>query len=328
MKRVLVTGASGFVGKHLRVALRAVGVEARLGTRNPGTMASRDPGQDWVHFDTSDSASMERALEGCDAAFFLIHQVGARRDYTASESEAARAFSAAAAGAGIKRVVYLGGVAPDSARSRHLKSRKRTGEILRAAETPCVEMRAAMIIGEGSASWKMVTDLARRLPAMVLPRWLANHSWPVGIEDVVFALMWSLFCETPVSACFDLPGPERISHRAMLLRVAEASGHHPVMMGVPVLSPRLSSYWIGLVTSVDFALARELVEGLVTDLDPTDAIAWDHVGQSPTALDVAIQRALDDAESRVIPSPSTRERLDAIGRSFREERFQEEQAGS
>jgi uncharacterized protein YbjT (DUF2867 family) len=313
MERVLVTGATGFVGRHLRVALQAAGYQLRLGARNPEAARDREPDQEWVAFDTDHPHTMETALEGCDAAFFLVHQVGARADYAVSETAAANDFARAAEQVGLKRLVYLGGVAPTTIRSRHLRSRRETGAILRTSAVPCIELRAAMIIGQGSASWRMVTDLAERLPAMVLPRWLTNHSWPIGIDDVVVALIAALSLQATDSSCYEIPGAERITHREMLLRVASRLGHRPVMVGVPVLSPRLSSYWIGLVTSVDLGLARELVQGLVTDLDPTGPSLWDVIDHHPAGLEETVALALADTAATTTPSSATRARMEQIG---------------
>ena len=316
---VLLTGATGFVGRHLRIALESAGYVLRLGTRRPEAMRAQEPSGDWVHVDVDRPQSVQSALAGCAAAYYLVHQVGTSANYAATEVAAARVFSQAADSAGLERVVYLGGVAPSTVRSRHLKSRRQTGVTLRAARTPCVELRAGMIIGHGSLSWQMVSELAHRLPAMILPRWLANHSWPVGIDDVVYALVSALRLETKASLRFDLPGAERISHRELLLRVARQIQRKPVMVGVPVLSPRLSSYWIGLVTSVELGLARELVEGLVTDLDPDGDRFWDAVPRAPQQLDEAISAALADEAVNQPPSEATRRRMAAIGAGFAHE---------
>ena len=175
-----------------------------------------------------------------------------------------------------------------------------------------------MVIGEGSASWTMVHDLAARLPAMILPRWLRNVSYPVFIDDVVAGLLGALTLECTGSLCLDIPGAERITHRDMLNRTAAAMGHDRVMVNVPILSPRLSSYWIALVTRVDLSLAKELVEGVRHNLEPGDSLAWDVIGHQPMELDRAVELALADDGADKIPTAATEARLRELGTKFAE----------
>lgn len=297
-RRVLVTGATGFVGRHLAVALEAAGHHVLHGTRHPEIHRARHPERTWVEVDVEAPHTLDAALAGVDVLYFLVHAMGGGRGYAAREEAAARDVASAAARARVERLVYLGGVAPAGKPSRHLASRLRTGEVLRAGTVPALELRAAMVIGEGSTSWRMVRDLAARLPAMVLPRWLGNRSSPVLVDDVVWALLAALDLPLAGAAVYDLPGPEAVRHRDLLARLARRLGHRPVMIGVPILTPRLSSYWIGLVTDVDLALAQELVAGLVTDLVPEDDRIWGLAGShAPATLDVAIDTALADAQS-------------------------------
>lgn len=316
-RRVFVTGATGFIGRHLRVALEAAGATVRLGTRDLARARAQAPGEDWAALDVEKPQDIARTLEGCDAVYYLVHQLGAKSDYPERERLAAGAFAEAANEAGVKRIVYLGGVAPQGRPSRHLGSRLETGRILRAGAVPTVELRAAMVIGHGSLSWRMVSDIAHRLPAMVLPRWLRRHSWPVAIDDVVHALGAALLRQDLPAGCYDLPGAERIGHRELLVLTARLAGRAaPAMVGVPVLSPRLSSYWIGLVTSVPLPVARELVSGLVSDLDPVGPTLWDVLhDRAPTPLRLAIERALqDESAGSEPPSPPTLARLAEMGR--------------
>lgn len=300
---VFLTGATGFVGGHLYPALTAAGHAVRCGTRDPESAAREQPDRDWVALDVEQPHTLEPALADCRAAYYLIHSMGGQHgDYDRREAEAAEAFRGAAERAGLERIVYMGGVAPEGKPSRHLASRLKVGEILRAGAVPTWELRGAMIVGNGGSSWKMVRDLARRLPAMVLPRWLRNRSSPVFVDDVAIALLGAL--DLDGSGWLELPGPEIISHRRLLDRVAEAFGFVPTMLDVPVLTPRLSSYWITLVTGADLALVKELVEGLVSDLLPTGESVWDRLGdRRPTALDVAIAQSIADEAWAEAPSP-------------------------
>lgn len=301
VKTVLLTGASGFVGQHLLPFLLAAGHHVRCGTRRPNApVRIQRSDVTWVRLELEEPSSVARAMQGCDAAFYLVHGMGGGgKDYPEREARAARMFAKQAAETGLQRVVYLGGVQPAGSPSRHLASRLETGAILRRGTVPTVELRAAMILGAGSGSWQIVRDLASRLPLMVLPRWLMHHSWPVHIEDVCRALLYALELPAERVGWYDLPGAERITHRALIQRVAEALHRHPALVDVPVLTPRLSSYWIALVTRADLGLAQELVEGLRSDLDPTGPLLWDTVqGDGPMALGEAIRRTLDE-ETRV-----------------------------
>ena len=313
MATILLTGATGFVGSHLRVALAAAGHTIRCATRSPEEARSKAPDLTWVAADLMQPETLGPALAGCEAAVFLVHAMGTGHedDYPAREKDSAEAFAAAAARAGVKRIVYLGGVVPTTSASRHLRSRQRTGEILRAGTVETIELRAAMVIGAGSTSWIMVRDLARRLPAMVLPRWLRNTSFPIAIEDVVRGLVAALSLPAGASRIYELPGRERLTHKDMLVRTAAAMGHRPFLLSVPILTPRLSSYWIALVTRTSLAMAKELVEGVRSNLEPTGTSLWDEIHQEPMPIDEAIRRALNDEAAPVIPSPAMRARLAA-----------------
>ena len=310
-RTLLLTGATGFVGRHLDVALEATSWNVRRATRDRSR--AEQPG--WVHLDVEEVSTIEPALAGCDAAVYLIHSIDESDDYPEREARAAEAFRAAAEVAGLKRLVYLGGVAPAGRPSRHLQSRLHTGEILRTGSVSTIEIRCALIIGAGGSSWMMVRDLAARLPAMLLPRWLRYSSWPVGIEDVVVAITRALDLPGEESRWFDLPGAERMTHADFLARVAKSMGKDPRLVGVPVITPTLSSYWIALVTRADLALARELVQGLQSDLDPSGAVLWDEIDEAPTPFQTAVYQALEDEASEHTPTPKLAARMRARMRS-------------
>lgn len=302
--RVLLTGATGFVGKHLYPTLVGAGYEVVCASRHPERARALEPEKRWVQCDVSDPDSTRRALEGCDVAYYLVHSLASGPGWPEREVRTAEVFRGAAAAQRLERIVYLGGMAPKGVPSPHLQSRLLCGEILRGGLVPTFELRAGMIIGAGSASWKMVRDLAERLPAMVLPRWMSKHSWPVAIDDVVHGLLSVLELPKELAHHYDLPGPERISHQEVLLRVAHLLGKHPVHLRVPLVSPRLSSYWIGLVSDVDFELARILVAGLSSDLDPKPPTLWSLLPPyRRLTLEEAVERALQ-AESLGGPAVS------------------------
>jgi uncharacterized protein YbjT (DUF2867 family) len=302
----LLTGATGFVGSHLAAALEVTDWRVRRGTRDRAR--AKTPG--WVYLDVEDTSSLAPALRDCDAAVYLIHSIDDSDDYPEREARAATAFADAAQREGVRRIVYLGGVAPAGKPSRHLRSRLHTGEILRSGTVSTIELRCGLIIGAGGSSWMMVRDLAARLPAMLLPRWLRFSSWPVWIEDVVTAIVKALDLPLEGSAWFDVPGPERMTHADFLTRVAKSMGKDPRLVGVPVITPTLSSYWIALVTRADLALARELVQGLQSDLDPSGSIFWDEVpDEKPTAFQESVYQALEDESSDRVPTPRLIERI-------------------
>jgi uncharacterized protein YbjT (DUF2867 family) len=300
MAKILVTGATGFVGGRLKSRLREAGHDVVCASRNPDTARERWPGWRWVAADAGDEAGMARALEGCEVAYYLVHGMrGPPEGWIEGERHNAHTFARAAARAGVGRVVYLGGVAPAGPPSPHLQSRLETGRILREGAVPCLELRAAMIIGHGSASWMMVRDLAARLPIMVVPQWLKSRSMPVAIDDVVSALVAGATMPLEKSAWFDLPGPEVLTGREILERVAGLFGRRPVIIAVPVLTPRLSAYWIGGVTRTPTHLAAELVAGLTNDLLPLRRDFWERAGlPPPMPLEDAARRALAEEAER------------------------------
>src|SRR5512140_60391 len=238
--RALLTGATGFIGGHLHAPLCAAGWEVRCLTRRPGEARRRWPARAWVEADVGEPRSLSRALEGCQVAFYLVHGMSDHQPgWEDRELLAAETFAREASRAGLERVVYLGGVAPAGATSRHLRSRLQTGEALRAGAAPCLELRAGMIVGAGSASWTIVRDLAARLPAMVLPRWLRSRSEPVALDDVTAALLAGATLPLAGSTWWDLAGPETLSGEELLLRVAAVMGRRPFLVPVPLVTPHL-----------------------------------------------------------------------------------------
>jgi uncharacterized protein YbjT (DUF2867 family) len=300
-RRVLVTGATGFVGTALVPALLDAGYEVRATTRDVARVAGKGRVQ-WVECDVNRRADVERALEGIDAVFFLVHAMGGgAHDYAETERRVALQLRDAAMRSGVKRIVYLGGVAPAGQPSEHLKSRLAVGDVLRGGSVPAVELRASMIIGNGSASWQIVRDLSMRLPAMILPSWTASRTCPIALDDVVVALVRALEVPLPKSAVYDIPGPDTLSGREILSTLAALRGRRVPSMPVPFLSVSLSSWWLKLVTRADFSLARELVLGFETDLLPQDDRYWAEIGYTPKwTFDAAARKAL--AEEGVTPS--------------------------
>ncbi len=293
--RVLVTGATGFVGHALVPALLSRGHSVRACTRRPLPQSRMPAALEWIRADLLDPATLGPAVEGVRCAFYLVHSIGQTggSDYGERDRVAATAFAEAAAKAGLERIVYLGGVAPARNPSKHLESRLEVGELLRSGAVPTLELRAAMIVGSGGASWRIVRDLALRLPAMILPRWLDTRSRPVALEDVVLALVDAVDFPLSESAWFDLPGPEALTGKQILELIVRLEGRRMVSVSVPVLTPWLSAWWLKLVTHADFTLARELVMGLTEDLLPRDERYWEQTKHPPRIpFEEAARRAL------------------------------------
>lgn len=290
---IVVAGASGFVGRRLVAAL--AGREVRCGSRNPDAAAARWPDDRWIRLDLDDPASLGPALHGAGALVYLVHGLGAEHtdDLVAHEVALATRVRDAAARAGLRRIVYLGGPKPAGPPSPHLAARLATGEILRGGDVSTIELRASMIVGAGSESWKMCRDLAFRLPLMALPPWASTRTQPVAIDDVIAALVAAIDDPLEGSAAFDLPGPEVLTARDVLERTAALAGFRPVMVPMFFLTPRISSLWLRFVTGADTALARQLVDGMSSDLVGEEPGYWARVpGAVRTPFDVAAARAL------------------------------------
>jgi uncharacterized protein YbjT (DUF2867 family) len=306
---ILVTGATGFVGRALVRALVAAGHAVRATTRRgPGRAGA---GIEWIEADLGRPGDLTRALDGVRTAFFLVHgMASARGDYAEEERRAAEAFARESARARVQRIVYLGGIRPRGRPSRHLASRLAVGEVLRSGAVPALELRASMIIGAGSASWRVVRDLALRLPAVVLPAWTESRTCPVAEDDVLAALVAAVDVPLPESRFADLPGPQVLSLREILTRVAALRGRSLPGLRMPLPAPRISAVWLKLVSDADWNVVRELVQGLDSDVLPEDGASfWDTIGRRRlVSFDDAARRAL--AEDR--PGAGVRGALQAL----------------
>ncbi len=299
---VAVTGVTGYVGGRLVPELLAAGYRVRALARHPERLRGR-PWYDQVEVvraDASDPEQIRAALDGADVAYYLIHSLGTGRSFEQRDRHTALVFGRAAREAGVGRIVYLGGLTPEGEElSPHLASRTEVGEILLASGVPTTVLRAAVILGSGSASFEMMRYLTERLPAMTVPKWVSNRIQPVAIRDVLRYLVGSAAMPADVSRAFDIGGPEVLTYRDMMQRYARIAGLPPrVIVPVPVLSPRLSSLWVSLVTPVPGGLARPLVESLVHEVvcDEHDVAAY--VPDPPEGL-IDFDRAVRLALARV-----------------------------
>jgi uncharacterized protein YbjT (DUF2867 family) len=249
--KILVTGATGFVGRHVTSALEAAGHDVSAMTRRPqqyrGTGAA-------VRGDIADAGSLRSALDGHDGAFYLVHSL-AHVDFAERDRAGASAFGHAAAAAGVSQIVYLGGLGDDDdALSPHLRSRREVERIL-SDTAPTTALRAGIIIGDGSISWEILRQLVERLPAMVTPRWVQTRTQPIALADAVWFLVAVAGLDAAIGETYEIGGPHALSYRDMLLTVAQMTGRRRVIVPVPVLTPRLSSEWLRLVTNVDLTTA-------------------------------------------------------------------------
>jgi uncharacterized protein YbjT (DUF2867 family) len=257
--RVVVFGASGTIGRallpHLDREREVVAVSRR-------PRAARSERTHWAVADASDAASVRRALQGTEVVYYLVHSLDSP-DFEERDRRAAEIVAREAERAGVAQIIYLGGLGDDApGLSPHLRSRIETGRRLASGTVPVTVLRAAMVIGAGSAAFETIVALVDRLPGMVTPRWVSTPTQPIALTDVVRYLAGLCGLESAFGASFDAGGPEVMTYRKMIERIARLRGRHPLIVEVPVLSPRLSSYWLHLVTPVNAQMARPLIEGL------------------------------------------------------------------
>ena len=271
--RVLVFGASGYVGRHLVPGLLGEGRHVRVSARDPRVLQARDwPDVEIVSADALLPETLAPALHGVDVAYYLVHSMAAGRDFGRLDREAASNFAAAAADARVRRIVYLGGLVPEGAQSEHLASRRETGDMLRAGSVPVIEIRAGIIVGPGSAAFEVMRDLVYHLPLMITPRWVRAKSPPIALDNLLQYLLRLPWLDQVVEGIFEAAGPETLTYQEMMCVLAQVGGRKPpLIVPVPVLSPQLSAYWLRFVTSVPTNVARALIGGLKHDFAANDA---------------------------------------------------------
>jgi uncharacterized protein YbjT (DUF2867 family) len=289
-----VTGATGYIGGRLVPVLEAAGVRLRCLARQPAALASRvSPPTEIVTGDLLDPASVDRALVGIDVAYYLVHSMGAHGDYRGTDRVAADTFGRAARRAGVRRIVYLGGLATgDEPLSKHLRSRIETGQALRDSGVPVVEFRASVVIGSGSLSFELIRALVERLPVMICPRWVSTLAQPIGIEDILAYLAAALHLPDGASRTFEIGGADQASYGDVMREYARQRELKRVMISVPLLTPHLSSLWLGLVTPVYARVGRELIGGLKNPSVVSDPAALVAFPIRPVGLREAISRAI------------------------------------
>ena len=296
--RVLVTGATGFVGSRLVGALVDTGHEVRAMTRRPDRYEGAGTP---VRGDVGDPASLALALEGQEAAYYLVHSLDSA-DFTERDRQGAEAFADAARDAGVGQVVYLGGLGnEDDQLSEHLRSRREVEGILR-ARVPTTVLRAGIVIGDGGISWEILRQLVARLPVMVTPRWVQTRTQPVAVEDALAFLLGVLGRPEAIGEVYDIGSPEPLTYGDMLRVVGGMTGGIlRLIVPVPLLSPRLSSHWLRLVTDVDLPTARALIDSMTNEVVVRDRRIEELTGHRALSFQEAAERALEDRTRRLDP---------------------------
>jgi uncharacterized protein YbjT (DUF2867 family) len=307
VRPVLLTGATGYIGGRLLRRLEEDGRVVRCLARHPERVVATRPTTEIVRGDCLDDKSLAPALAGVSVACYLVHSMGAGHDFAALDRRAAENFGRAAARAGVRRIVYLGGLADDlGSLSAHLKSRAETGDALRLGGVPVIEFRASIVIGAGSLSFEMIRALVERLPAMVCPRWVRTLTQPIAVDDVLAYLIAALDLPDRGGGIFEIGGSEVVSYGDMMREYARLRGLRRLMVPVPVLTPRLSGLWLALVAPAQARVGRALVESLKNSTVVRSPAARETFRIEPTPLRAAFIKAIDEGEARRLKQDSRR----------------------
>ena len=298
-RTILVTGATGYVGGRLVKALERRGERVRCLARKPEILEGRTGLKTVVvQGDVLAPSSLPAALEGVHTAYYLIHSLGARAGFESKEEHGAKNFAAAARGAGVCRIIYLGGfgAADETLLSPHLRSRCRVGQILAGSGIQTIEFRASIILGAGSLSFELIRALVARLPVMIAPRWVSVMAQPIAISDVLDYLVAALDLRVVGSRIYEIGGADRMSYGDIMCTYARMCGLRRFILKVPVLTPRLSSLWLGLVTPLHARVGRKLIDSMTTPSVVQDDAALRDFDVRPVTVHEAIEQALHGTE--------------------------------
>ncbi|MDP9308297.1 MAG: SDR family oxidoreductase [Actinomycetota bacterium] len=291
--RVLLTGATGYVGGRLLRRLEESGRPVRCMVRRPEVLSGRAAEQtEIVHGDILDPDSLREALAGVTTAYYLVHSMAASGPFAGADRRGAENFAAAARRSGVRRIVYLGGLGAEHDLSTHLESRHEVGRILRESGVPTIEFRASIIIGSGSVSFEIVRSLVDRSPVLLMPRWVVSCTQPIAIEDVLAYLLAALDLELQESRLFEIGGPDRVTYADLMREYARQVGLRRTVIRVPLATPRISGLWLSVVTPVYASIGRELIESLRNDTLVRDGSAREVFPIRPRSFRQAIERAL------------------------------------
>ena len=299
--QILLTGATGYVGGRLLQALERHGVRLRCMARRPEILLPRVAAStEVVAGDVLDRDSLDSVLEGVKVAYYLIHSMGASGSFEENDRRAAQNFAEAASEAGVERIIYLGGLGnEDEELSAHLRSRQEVGELLSARGVPVLEFRASIVIGSGSLSFEMIRSLVERLPIMITPKWVMRSAQPIAIEDLIFYLIAALDRFDSQSQMFEIGGADQVSYADIMRVYARFRGLRIRMIPVPVLTPYLSSLWLGLVTPLYARIGRKLIESIVHSTVVRDESALREFNIQPMGIEAAIRRALENEDNAI-----------------------------
>jgi len=314
--RIAITGATGYVGGRLLSRWEADQVPVRCLARRPQNLRPRVADTtEVVEADVLESDDLAESLSGIETAYYLIHSMGSGKDFAEQDRRGAQRFAEAAREAGVRRIIYLGGLGhSDEELSKHLASRQETGRILKESGAQVIEFRASIVIGSGSLSFELVRALVEKLPVMICPRWVDTPAQPISIEDVLDYLVAADKLPPGDSQIVEIGGPDQVSYRRIMEEYASQRGLHRVMIPVPMLSPKLSSLWLAFVTPLYAGVGRELIEGVRNPTVVRDDAASQLFDISPRPLDVAIARALRN-EDRDYAETRWSDALSSSGRS-------------
>ncbi len=299
---ILLTGATGYIGGRLLRRFEEGGRAVRCLVREPARLNTTAPTTEIVPGNCLDEASLDRALEGVQSAYYLVHSMGSGPGFADVDRRAAENFGRAAARAGLRRIIYLGALTGHAdSLSPHLKSRAETGDILRASGVPVIEFQASIVIGAGSLSFEMIQALVERLPLMVCPRWVATLTQPIAIDDVLAYLAAALdLSDAAGSRTFEIGGPEVVSYGDVMREYARLRGLRRWLLPVPLLTPRLSGLWLALVTPAQARIGRALVEGLRNSTIVRSQAAREVFAIQPIALRAALISATEGGARRLV----------------------------
>jgi uncharacterized protein YbjT (DUF2867 family) len=298
-RKILLTGATGYVGGELLKKLEWAGHEVNCLVRNPGKLVTSSARTSVFLGDVLDRSSMREAFQGVDTAYFMVHFLSEKNGFEEKEREAACNFASMARSAGVRRIIYLGALGNDGdGLSPHLRSRQDVGNVLRDSGIPTIEFRASIVLGEGSLSFQMIRDLAEKIPVMVMPKWASMKAQPIGIDDLLEYLVQALDINLEHHEILEIGGLDRMSYGDLLREYARQRGLRRVMIPVPVLTPWLSGHWLSIFTGVDAGVGRKLIEGM----------------RNPTVVESPRARYL----FRLVPASTSEAMRKAIGRKLKE----------